>query len=65
MKVSIKGKKIVLSDVPNKDVAGAFLIMSTKASEAIITDAHKGQKQYDLPEGVSKEDIEALYLRVL
>jgi len=28
-------------------------------------DVHKGQKEYDLPEGVAKKDIEALYLRVL
>ena len=40
--------------------------ISTKQSiEDVTIDAHKGQKEYDLPEGVVKKDIEALYLRVL
>lgn len=33
--------------------------------EDVTIDVHKGQKKYDLPEGVAKKDIEALYLRVL
>jgi len=65
MKVTIKGGNIVLSNTPAKDVAGAFLIISSKLDDYFITDAHKGQKEYKLPEGVTKKDVEALYLRVL
>jgi hypothetical protein len=40
--------------------------ISTKQSiEDVTLDVYKGQKEYDLPEGVAKKDIEALYLRVL
>ena len=65
MKVIVKGTKIILSDSPRQDVAGAFLIISPKLDDYSITDVHKGQKKYDLPEKVDKKDIEALYLRVL
>ena len=33
--------------------------------EDVTLDVKRGQKEYDLPEGVAKKDIEALYLRVL
>lgn len=66
MKVAIKGRKIVLSNVPGQNVAGAFLIISSKLEgKEIILDAKRGQKEYWLPEGVDKKDVEALYLRVL
>ena len=65
MKVSVKGKKIILSDTPRQDVVGAFLIISAKLDDYSITDVKKGQKEYKLPKEVNKKDIEALYLRVL
>ena len=66
MKVIIKGKKIILSNTPTQDVAGAFLIISSKLEgNEVILDAHKGQKEYRLPEEVDKKDVEALYLRVI
>jgi len=40
----------------------------TKIKEVIkdvTMDAKKGQKEYDLPDGVEKRNVEALYLRVL
>lgn len=44
----------------------SFKKMPVKQSiEDVTTDAHKGQKEYDLPKGVTKKDVEALYLRVL
>jgi len=91
MKVTIKGTKIILSETPRQDVAGAFLIFFKRKLnksdiktldknrqrknmglsevkeivEEKLFDVHKGQKEYDLPKGVAKKDIEALYLRVL
>lgn len=71
MKVIIKGTKIILSETPIRDVVGAFfLIYKQKVGkevkiEDVTIDVHKGQKEYNLPEGVTKKDIEALYLRVL
>jgi len=40
-------------------------IETKQVIEEVTIDVHKGQKEYDLPEGVAKKDIEALYLRVL
>ncbi|MFA5395222.1 MAG: hypothetical protein WC346_04310 [Methanogenium sp.] len=85
MKVKVKGTKIILSETPVRDVAGALFIIyyrqehQQKDSVILLTkkgktksnlhqgflDVHKGQKEYNLPEGVAKKDIEALYLRVL
>ena len=66
MKIIIKGRKIILSNAPGQDVAGAFLIISSKIDgNEVIFDAKRGQKEYWLPEGVDKKDVEALYLRVL
>jgi len=91
MKVTIKGAKIILSETPRQDVAGALFLMYNRqlskadikvldknrqrknmglsevkqVIEQVILDVHKGQKEYDLPKGVVKKDIEALYLRVL
>lgn len=84
MKVEIKGTKIILSETPRQDVAGAlFLIYQLKEhkqSSVILLnkkgktksnvhqsfiDVCKGQKEYNLPKGVVKKDIEALYLRIL
>jgi len=65
MKVEIKDNKIILSNTPLQDVAGAFLIISKKLDGTPMIDVHKGQKEYDLPKDVVKKDIEALYLRVL
>jgi hypothetical protein len=63
MKVTIKGTKIILSEDPRQDVYGALLIMTVEDNKMI--DVKKGQKEYDLPEGITKKDIEALYLRIL
>lgn len=79
MKIKIKGKKIVLSEAPVQDVAGAFfliynlkehkknaVILLNKREEfkesvrQVFIDAKKGQKEYGLPEEVSKKNIEAL-----
>jgi hypothetical protein len=63
MKVSIKNKKIILSEDPRQGVDGALLVMTVEDNKMI--DVKKGQKKYDLPEGITKKDIEALYLRIL
>jgi len=34
-------------------------------AEDAMLDVNKGQTEYELPEGVTKKDIEALYLRML
>lgn len=84
MKVAIKGKKIILSETPGQDVAGAFFLIynlkEPKQNSVMLLnkkeefkqsvhqtflDVKKGQKEYNLPEGVFKKDIEALYLRVI
>lgn len=66
MKIIIKGRKIILSNAPVRDVVGAFLIISSKIDgNEVIFDAKAGQKEYWLPDGVDKKDVEALYLRVL
>jgi hypothetical protein len=67
MKVGIKGTKIVMSHTPTQDVPGAFFLIykyKDKINDKTI-DVKKGQKHYDLPDGIVKKDIEALYLRVL
>lgn len=66
MQVSIKGKNILLSETPIRDVDGALLFISPKMEGNMeIIDVKKGQKSYKLPKGVNKKDIDALYLRVL
>lgn len=65
MNVKVKGNKIIFSNEPRQDVSGALLIISMKLDEHKTIDVIKGQTEYDLPEGVTKKDIEALYLRVL
>lgn len=66
MKIVIKGRKIILSNAPGQDVVGAFLIISSKIDgNEVILDAKRGQKEYWLPDGVDKKDVEALYLRII
>lgn len=66
MKVRLKGDKLLLSEAPVRDVKGAFLILSCKPEATeIMMDAVKGQKEYEVENGVTRKDIEAVYLRVL
>lgn len=66
MRVDIKGKNIVLSETPIRDVLGALLFLSPKLKGNMeIMDVKKGQKTYKLPDDVEKKDVDALYLRVL
>lgn len=66
MKVRLKGNKIALSEAPKQDVPGAFLILSPKLNDLqYILDAKKGQTKYDIPESLTRKDIEAVYLRVI
>jgi hypothetical protein len=66
MNVRLKGNKLILSEAPKRDVAGAFLILSTKLEHfEVIFDATTGQKEYELPNELTRKDIEAVYLRVL
>jgi len=67
MKVEIKNNKIVLSNNPAQNVPGALYIIykqKEKVEETLI-DVKRGCKEYELPKGVDKKDIESLYLRVL
>lgn len=70
MQIKIKGNKLILSEAPKKNVYGAFIIKRNKRSQddtntLIFADANEGQKEYELPEGLTKNEILGLYLRVL
>jgi len=71
MKVTVNGNRIVLTQPPVHDVAGAFFLIFNRqtkdkeVAESIVIDAQKGRVEYKLPKGVNKKDVEALYLRVL
>lgn len=66
MNVRLKGNKIVISQAPVQDVPGAFLIISPKLKGfEVIMDAKAGQKEYEIPSELTREDIEAVYLRVI
>lgn len=65
MNIDIKGTKIHLSQEPAQNVDGAILVLIAEAKEYHVIDVKRYQKRYDLPEGVTKKDIAALYLRVM
>ena len=70
MREKIKGSKIVLSEAPMGDVPAGILLKSPKLITKdcigfICADAHKGQKEYNLPEKVARKDITGVYIRMM
>ncbi len=70
MKVRIKGKIIILSESPTKDVPAAIMVkseelISEKCLGWIFCDVLKGQKHYELPAEITRMDKVNVYLRVI
>jgi hypothetical protein len=66
MRVYIKGSKIILSQASVRYITRGLIIESPKFdSDFFIIDVVKGQKEYELPEGVVGNDVTAAYIRVL
>lgn len=66
MNISVKGTNILLSEPPRQDIKDAIIVVSSLDDNPTYkTDIVKGKKKYDLPEGVTKNNMLALYLRIL
>lgn len=64
MRFELKKTKITLSEVPQKDVPGALLILNKEFKSAFI-DVIKEKSTYRLPDGLKSKDIAAIYLRIM
>jgi hypothetical protein len=70
-KQDVPGAFLLLYKDQEKEIISEIIVRGKKRTKVkeivkdVTIDAKNGQKEYDLPNGIEKKDVEALYLRVL